>query len=394
MSTVKYEHLPTTTLTIVTELKGEIDLTHLCYLLPITYLICNQPNYKKVPTCNVKGGIISVRYKDIMRGFPKNSRSFKNAIIIDLSMGNKNVSLKLSQKKIQLCGASSERMAIKASEIIVAYIQRIEELLIRLHKDPQKTNRTFEWMLNLTKCKKENRILLNPPQDFSLLHHEYPEDIDKTLAQWILPMISDYVEYEDFKMHLKYLKGLQSILVQGTIEMHPIQVKMKNHNYCIQFPIRRQKVFELFSSLPDWIAIYDSTWDSSVRLLYLSETKKIDYKDEDTFPFFDKEEDEDEEDEEEEGTDQYHTFTVFSTGSVTQSGPNPHEIEELYNKFNRILVENKEKIIMRTRIPINRNIKIPFFNTTELVNPPPPFQDIVTSSSLPCSLPSSLPSKE
>lgn len=371
MSTVKYEHLPTTTLTIVTELKGEIDLTHLCYLLPITYLICNQSSYKKVPTCNVKGGIISVRYKDIMRGFPKNSRSFKNAIIIDLSMGNKNVSLKLSQKKIQLCGASSERMAIKASEIIVAYIKRIEELLKRLHQDPVRTDRTFKWMLNLIKCKKENRVLLHPPHDFSLLHHQYPEDVDKVLVQWILPMISDYIEYEDFKMHLQYLKGLQSILLQGAIEMNPIQVKMKNHNYCIQFPIRRQKVFELFSSLPDWIAIYDSTWDSSVRLLYLSDIKKFDYTQEEG------EEGEDDDEEEEEGTDQYHTFTVFSTGSVTQSGPNPKEIETLYNKFNQILNENREKIIMRTRIPIHRNIKIPFFNTTELVNPPPPFEDIV-----------------
>ena len=80
--------------------------------------------------------------------------------------------------------------------------------------------------------------------------------------------------------------------------------------------------------------------------------------------------------EEEEFSDKYHTFLVFSTGSVTQSGPNPAEIETFYNEFNTLIREHRDQLEMKTNRIMNRKIRIPKF-TEITVNPAPPYENIL-----------------
>jgi len=360
MSVITYQNLPTTTLTSVTLLDGEIDIDHLYYLLPVTFLYLDKNYYKKIPTCNIKGAILSIRYKGMNRGFPKDT-CFKNSVMIDLSMGNKNVSIKLSQKKIQLCGASSEKMSREASQIMIAYIKRIQELLQLLQKNKQETKRTIQWLVENTKYhhEKTKTYITRPPEDYHLVDYDYPEGVNETLAQWLMPFITDYVKHEDYVMFLDYIQKIFSIVVSDTINIHPIEVKMKNHNYLIPFVINRKKFFNFFNKLDGWIVIYDATWNTSVKLLRLSEEKKSKIKNE-----------------EEELFDKYHTFLVFSTGSVTQTGPNPAEIEKFYNEFNTLVRENRDQLEMKTRRIMNRRIRIPKF-TEFTVNPAPPYENIL-----------------
>ena len=360
MSVITYENLPTTTLTSVTLLDGEIDIDHLYYLLPVTFLYLDKNCYDKIPTCNIKGAILSIRYKGMNRGFPKDT-CFKNSVMIDLSMGNKNVSIKLSQKKIQLCGASSEKMSREASQIMVAYIKRIQELLNLLQKNKAETKRTIQWLTENTKFhhEKSKTYITRPPENYHLVHYDYPKGVNKTIAQWLIPFITDYVKHEEYVMFLDYVQKISSIIVSPSIDIQPMEVKMKNHNYLIPFVINRKKLFNFFRKLDDWIVIYDASWDTYVKILRLSEEKKSKMKNE-----------------EEEFSDKYHTFLVFSTGSVTQSGPNPAEIETFYNEFNTLIREHRDQLEMKTNRIMNRKIRIPKF-TEITVKPAPPYENIL-----------------
>lgn len=385
MSWVPYKDLPTTTLTSVTLLNGEVENWNLYYLFPITYLRLSKSYYKKVPTCNIEGAILSVRFKDTNRGFPKDS-CFKNSIILDISMGNKNVSVKLSDKKIQLCGATSEKMSIKASKILINYILKIQELLDLLHKDPVKTQNTIKWVLSVTRSdtalqridikegKKGEKIdkcketLLKAPDNYSAYkEYEFPPNIDKTLARWFIPMISDFIQHDDYVKFLNYIQTLERVIITDTISIGLTEVKMKNHNYSIPFLMHRQKLYNLFKNREGWIAIYDASWDTSVKLLRISNN----YSGENNISqALDEEEDEEL---------LYHTFIIFSTGSVTQSGPRPDEIGIYYEEFNQIIFENKEEILMKTHRNQKKKLK-PFFNYPPVIQPAFPFDKVVETN--------------
>lgn len=362
MSLVSYEYLPITTLTSVANLEGEIENDNLFYLLPITYFSYIVDS-NKIPTCDIKGAILSVRYKKMNRGFPKD-KCFKNSIMIDLSMGFKNVSLKLSNKKVQLCGATSEIMSEEAGRIIIAYVKRIQELLDLMHSNLTQTKRTMDWVIQNTEKiivhQGKKAVICYPPENFDVYKpFPFPKEINDTLARWFIPMMSDYVLHEDYKLHLKYLLTIKRVIITEDVQMLPMEIKMKNSNYKIPFMIHRQKLYNLFKNIGNWIAIYDSTWDTSVKLLRISNAQKSKIINL-----------------EEKFLDQYHTFIIFSTGSVTQSGPNPSEIGTIYEEFRTIISENKEKIKMNTAKIFSSTIKIPrrklYFRRSA-----PPFEKIL-----------------
>lgn len=359
MSLIEYPFLPTTTLTSVTLFEGQIDVDLLYFLLPITYLNLDKLHYKKIPTCVIKGAILSVRYKGCNRGFVKDT-CFKNSLMIDLSMGNKNVSIKLSQKKIQLCGASSEQMSKEAGDIILAYILKIQEFLQIFNRDDEQVRKTIDWVIENTReySKEHNVFLSRQPENFSLYDYKFPEGVHEDLARWLIPYITDYVYHDDYIKFIQYIKTIKNVIVTDEVILKPVEIKMKNHNYLIPFVINRGKLFKLFKTLKDWIVIHDATWDKSVKLLRLSDEKKSKMKCE-----------------EEELLDKYHTFIIFSTGSVTQSGPNSEEIERFYNEFNRIIRENRDTIELKTNHFTMRKIRIPTLHN-KIQRPAPPYHDI------------------
>src|SRR4029078_1514733 len=76
-----------------------------------------------------------------------------------------------------------------------------------------------------------------------------------------------------------------------------------------------------------------------------------------------------------EGISLYHTFIIFSTGSVTQSGPRPHEIGMYYEEFNRIVHENRDKIMLHTNRFQKKKPKL-FTHYYPVVQPAFPFENV------------------
>lgn len=386
-----YDKLPTTTLTSVTLLQGEVENWNLYYLFPITYFRLKKSFYKKAPTCNTEGAILSVRYMHSNRGFPKDS-CFKNSIILDISMGNKNVSVKLSDKKIQLCGATSEEMSIKASKILVNYILKIQELLDLFHKDLNETKLTVDWVLSITCQDKESgkKRLKSPDNYDAYKPYPFPPYVNETLARWFIPMISDFIYHEEYVKFLGFIQTIPRVIISDTISIASTEIKMKNHNYPLPFLVNRQNCYNLFSKLENWIAIYDSSWDTSVKLLRLSNKNSalLNTNDTNELGIFNKNsvsevgmlnanDDIDEMDgyEDEDENPLYHTFIVFSTGSVTQSGPRPDEIGIYYEEFNQIIKANKDKLMLHTNREQKKKLKT-FSTYPETIKPAFPFDQV------------------
>jgi hypothetical protein len=399
MCTIPYSELGITTITSVALLDGEVNIDNLFYLLPITYLNLKKACYKKLPVCNILGAIISARYKGCFRGLPKNQKPFKNAIMIDLSMGNKNVAMKLSKTKIQLCGSTSRDMATFAGKIIVHYVLQIQKLLDRMYEDKVRTKRTMEWVLSQTRrpmmVDGVDVVALKPPEGYHACQpYLFPEGVDDTLARWFIPMMSDYHFHHQYEMHLtSYMFTIQRVMVPRSVANLPsdvafatsgvttsdtalveslypsgirslipqgVKISMQNHNYSMGFSVHRRRLYDLFRRLDGWYAIYDSTWHTSVKIIKQSYLQKIKVKEGEDDEFF----------------DQFHTWLIFSTGSVTQSGPHVTEIGEFYTEFNRIVNEHRDEVELKTRVRgYEQKVKVRHLNRVPLILPPLPCFD-------------------
>src|SRR5690606_25093921 len=181
---------------------------------------------------------------------------------------------------------------------------------------------------------------------------------------------------------LSFIYTIPRVIISDTISIASTEIKMKNHNYPLPFLINRQNCYNLFRKLENWIAIYDSSWDTSVKLLRRSshinsavcgdlpvvtacgdlETGEC--------------EDLDGELAECEQISLYHTFIIFSTGSVTQSGPKPEEIGLYYEEFNQIIHQNKDILMLHTNRAQKKKPKS-FFNYPPVVKPAFPFDKVV-----------------
>lgn len=337
-----FDHLKVTTITAVCPLSGQIELGQIFSLLPVTRisdkyssLLKRQKN--KMPYLPYPGMIWSVRSETSARGIirPGKESNFRNAITVDMATSKKNINLKLSAENIQMCGATSIEMVVEASNLIINHLYKIQEDLDYISANPEANKAIISWMKENLKGEpfKDVYILPTPsscgmaisewiresePQIFSQLIYpeELPPMLDERIFNFYIRQIVDYNAYEPF---IRAVETLKMKIITLPLKALDIRKVMVNFNYDLGFSINRWELSKNISQFPGFISRYDNTTDHSVtiQLPYeltdeMKKTRKSKKK-------------------------PYHTFIVYKSGLVTQSGPNEELIEGAYIYFNRAI---------------------------------------------------------
>jgi len=344
MEITPFEELRTTTITMIVTLDSKIYKEIAFHLFPITII----ENYKikntakcKLPHSKTPGDIVSMRYKNNTRGIIKNKKNpFKNAVTIDISTKIKNISLKLSKNSIQICGASSKEDGIEASNHIINHLQYIQNMLNIINDNITETLEIVKWIKNNTKGEKVEKNVVESKicNNFLLNIHEkildnyiyipiiIPEYFNKKLINYLLSLSNDFLYHSDFCKKLDYVLKLKNVIKNATINIKQIELAMVNYNFSLKFQVDRAKWDQLINERYGFISRYINALSPSVtiELMYKPPFNSTVKRRKNKVP--------------------HHTFLVYRSGSVTQSGPGGELMKDAYYKFMNFISEIKSDI--------------------------------------------------
>ena len=403
MSVVDFDEHKVTTMTIIMPLKGEVDLNKIFPLLEITRIELKptrrQTKKFKIPFCGLPGAILSARYKGCIRGIIKSTqtRCFLNAITIDISTEEKNVNIKLSKSKIQMCGATSVGLARKAANYVIAKLYGIQDELDYINSHSDEADAVCNWLKLVCKgvgldqdgnpiqqswsdfrvengnqvSEKEPQETDQPqekepqpqqkepdqpqdvqqetaqpqPQQFTFdpsfsyqtqtpsayelktikTIEEIPEHLDQRIALFLIKLSSDFAIYEDYCHQLEWVRSLNKV-IEKPLEILDIVKVMVNFNYDLGFFVNRLALAERINGVNGFTALYKNTADHNVTIelpYTVPDGMKI-IRRKDRVPC--------------------HTFLVYRSGLVTQSGPNEELMRPAYNLFNATINSFRSEI--------------------------------------------------
>jgi len=340
MSVVQFEYLKVTTMTVVMPLKGMVNLDMVYPLLKITRLDLPVPKRQtqkyKIPYYGIHGAILSARYKGATRGIIKSQTKshFLNAITIDLSTSVKNVNLKLSKSKMQMCGVNSDKLALEAGQYIIDELYDIQDNIDYLNAHSEEAAKVTEWLKVATKSKQVEFPpgTMDEDQTESIILHgieipeKIPDDLDTKIATFLIRQAPDFMVYEDYCLQLDWVLTIKQV-ISKPLEIIEVNKVMVNYNYDLGFNINRWHLSQLINGLNGFNARYENTVDHSVtiELPYELPTGMKVTRRKDKIPC--------------------HTFLVYKSGLVTQSGPNEELMKEAYYIFNNTINQIKDSIM-------------------------------------------------
>ncbi len=316
-----------TTMVAICHLKGEILIPETFTMLPVTLMEVTgiKRNARKVelPHSDIPGAILSMRYDNAMRGIiikTEPSAPFKNSITVYMSIPEKNVNFRLSASTVHLCGIKSIEQAHITIDLIIKHLQNIQAELDYIKDNPEAAAKVI----------KHAKYNLSSQQDKVILPSN--EHIDARIFAFAIRNINEHSKCSDFITELMWILSRRQVF-NGVVELDRIETSMVNLNYTVGFPIDRLKLALSISGKEGFTVIYDNAINHSVTI---------------TLPF-DINEDKNVRRKKKSDEDYRHTFMVYRSGCVTQSGPSLFLMEFAYNKFNKIIeelrpyIENKSK---------------------------------------------------
>lgn len=369
-------------MTLVIPLIGSINLDAAFGLLRITRIHLPQPKRQsqkyKIPHCTEPGAILSLRYKGDTRGIIRSTSSshFKNSITIDIATKLKNVSIKLSSTKIQMCGASSVEQGIEGSNYIIKQLLEIQDMLDRIQENPERAKATADWIKENTKGpatsrfvnvtssdgKVEHRIetdhivqhpfgvplphlttvpntnsatIIYPDQDLtnapSKHAHQYPENVDPQIADFLLRQIFDHIYYGDYCLELDWILSLKTVTTRP-LEVQQVHKAMVNYNYDLGFSVRRYELVRQINGRNGFFARYNNSIEHNVTI-------ELPYEVPEQHKAMRKK-----------NKNPCHIFLVYMSGLVTQSGPGEELMRDAYYRFNET-INSIRHLIFKDELP-------------------------------------------
>ncbi len=405
MSNLDFNYFPITTMVIVMRFDGIVNLLNTFPIIKITRMKVKKEFTRKskidIPYPGYGGCIISGNYLGMTRGLiiSVSKKYFRNSIMLYVSTNKKTVNIKLSSKSALICGSKSEEMAIEGMKYVMDNLKYGQSRLNFIKNNKEIANRTLEWVKEHTKgdiyyiiddtniiIKKEditffsdkelpskhseiigyiiyedeqyhellqtknqkktyfdscNEEILNNKQENGITifikkinniiipeeyTNGYPDSINSELADFLIRKSPDFIEHKLYCINLDWIFTIDKIY-DGSLSIEKIQLSMVNYNYDLGFNINRWKLYKKINGLNGFFARYENLHDTNVtvNLPYsipenLKEriiSKKIRKK---------------------------HTFLVYKSGFVTQSGPCPELDQEAYIKFNNTMKLIKDDI--------------------------------------------------
>lgn len=318
MSVIEFKYLKVTTMTVICQLEGLIDVDKIFPLLPITMVSLEDdynPKAKLQPTKN--GDILSARYRGATRGVYR-SGSFKNSILIDMSTNTKCVNFKASKDKIQMCGARSMEEFTEVVNTFLGHVSIIRGMVKLIQDDLEGSKLVCDEFISL--CREQFYIC----QSKLCCRLVLPVYERPTLLQaYLLNQAESYSTTNDLRVQFDYILSIIDV-GDDEVKIDRMQSAMVNYNYDIGFNVNRWNLSILMNEVGQFQARYDNTIQTyvSVQLPYEPSEDMI-FKKKKGY---------------------YQTFTVYKSGKVTHSGPCIEVMEEAYNLFNAALNDIREHI--------------------------------------------------
>lgn len=341
MNITPFEELPVTTMTMIMSLSNWVNTECAFHLLPITRIAISQTRESskcKLPHCAIPGSILSMRYRCNVRGVIRSkSDSFKNAVTIDISTKRKNISLKLSPFSIQMCGASSRADGVEAATHVLNHLKRVQGLLNKIQEDIPAALEVIKWVKENTKgdatekpnwCVSGNKHgdedqsnhltlrIYRPTQDYSIIKPKnlIPDNLDGEIAMFILSMTDDFMYHSDMCSKLDFIPSITTI-IEEPLELKHVDEAMVNYNYSLGFEVDRASLNHLIDGQNGFISRYNNALANSVtiELPYDPPEGTAIKRRKNKVP--------------------HHTFLVYRSGSVTQSGPGGQLMRDAYYLF-------------------------------------------------------------
>jgi hypothetical protein len=394
------EHLKSlkvTTMTLIFQLDCKIDLNKIFFLVPITkipYELVSKARIRyKIPHYNKPGSILSMRYRGMTRGILRSTsgKHFKNSITLDLSLKEKNVNIKLCNSKtrqqgskMQMCGAKSLEQGMEGANEVLNKINKIQEILDRMEEHPEIKEKCLDHLLNSVEEMSEpvwkyvpstishipasvlevvqegikNKMTTLPATKASIeeMVKEFSEKFKevKSMGNWVRESLSilrnlkytepneelkqeldmEYVnlflqEYEEihsldkFKEKMDFIKNIGK-LYEGELKIAEVSKAMVNFNYSLGGAIDRFELMKHFNGRGSFYSHFDNSTEHYV-------TVELPYQVRDPLK-------------KKKSKKPCHTFLVYQSGLVTQSGPDEEMMKEAYLEFMSVYEEFKDKI--------------------------------------------------
>jgi len=304
------ETLDCTTKTYVINLKGFIDLETVYELLPITpiKLKNTRKNIKnvKIPHYPGKqGSIYHIKYKKNTRGIVKSvsEKYFKNAVLLDMGLVDKNIAVKISEASFQLTGVKCDDNLKECVDHLMKYFYTIQETLDYMKDNPEAVALVDNWVL---KNLKGPNNTLNPIPDII-------ENIDLKILNFLTSYLFEFTTFEDYYTVFQWIIKGQTLVKD--LEVVNNTLILTNYNYWLGFGIDRDKTAEYLKNETDFTVIYDNSEAYYIKIEYA-------YVRDETFDKIRKKP----------GTPK-HTILIYKSGRVTQSGPGFSLMKDCYDKF-------------------------------------------------------------
>lgn len=339
MNITAYEDLNITTMTLVMTLSNGVNTEAAFQLLPITRIAIQQTRESskcKLPHCEIPGSILSMRYRGNVRGVIRSkSDPFKNAVTIDISTSRKNISLKLSSFSIQMCGASSREDGVEAANHVISHLRNIQDVLNKIQDNLEGAREAIEWVKTITRGEIiekplwEERQFINvnlriyrPLSDNAIIKPivPIPDNLDKDITMFILSLCDDFIYHSDMCRKLDFIPNIHTI-IDEPLELKNVDEAMVNYNYSLGFEVDRARLNQFIDGQNGFISRYNNALATSVtiELPYEPPAGTSIKRRKNKIP--------------------HHTFLVYRSGSVTQSGPGGKLMEEAYYLFMNTIMQ-------------------------------------------------------
>jgi len=392
--------LEVTTMTLIFQLDCKIDLNKIFFLIPITkipYELVSKARIRyKIPHYKEPGSILSMRYRGMTRGILRSTsgKQFKNSITLDLSLKEKNVNIKLCNSKtrqmgskMQMCGAKSLKQGMEGASEVLKKISEIQTILDRVEENVELKKRCIDYLNDCMEEMSDPLLKYNPStttmipaniletiqdelqwklgdvsptkQGVDDLIKGYVEKFPdvKTLPSWLRESLSilrnlkyrepsdeekelldmDYVklflqEYEEihsldkFKEKISFIENIGK-LYEGSLNISEVSKAMVNFNYSLGGPIDRFELMKHFNRNGNFYSHFNNSMDHYVTIELPYKVKDPSRKKKSKRPC--------------------HTFLVYQSGLVTQSGPDEDMMKEAYLEFMNVYDGVRDLVMKR-----------------------------------------------
>lgn len=294
---VSFKDLRVTTMVVIVSFSSVVNIDLLFPLLSMKDFELEQKYFTKKITLPVlePGSLLSARYKGVVRGKVKfqSPKFFKNAITIDISNKDKNVSAKVSKSKFQMCGIKSARMAEETACLLFEHIEEVARFL------PTITDEHLDAA--------EKYVHTNDEQCL--------EGLDKNIMTRLVRYALECTEIEQYDKFISDIRNCPQRQVRvGPLEITEVHRAMANYNFPLGFKILRYELARNIDGVEEFSCYYDNTTHHNVVIEHPHNVTRNRKK-----------------------KSPHVTLTVYQSGLVTLSGPNEEVIMPIYEKFVRIV---------------------------------------------------------